>query len=175
MLAFLKTRGKARSKLDGTPQQLQVQKGHKSSSLFHTCHYSLPTCVTPLRSMRKRLMVQLPLLMACSSPKVMVSVRMHLAMSNCRRQTRHEAERAVRCSCRCRTCCGQGQPDKGCMQHGSRNLPNRSNNDNAALVKVHSPVWHGWLWTASYPPGVSGPHSCCGRQERKTLSKIGSP
>lgn len=28
-------------------------------------------------------MVQLPLLMACSSPKVMVSVRMHLAMSNC--------------------------------------------------------------------------------------------
>ncbi len=32
--------------------------------------------------MRNRLMVQLPEEMACSSPKVIVSVRMHLAMSN---------------------------------------------------------------------------------------------
>mmetsp|Transcript_4312 Transcript_4312/g.17335 ORF Transcript_4312/g.17335 Transcript_4312/m.17335 type:complete len:243 (-) Transcript_4312:1285-2013(-) len=39
------------------------------------------TCVTPLRSMRKRLMVQLPLEMACSSPLVMVSGRMHLSTS----------------------------------------------------------------------------------------------
>mmetsp|Transcript_10383 Transcript_10383/g.31243 ORF Transcript_10383/g.31243 Transcript_10383/m.31243 type:complete len:207 (+) Transcript_10383:1784-2404(+) len=41
------------------------------------------TCVTPLRSMRKRLMIQLPLDSADSRPYVMVSVRMHLAMSNC--------------------------------------------------------------------------------------------
>lgn len=32
--------------------------------------------------MRKRLIVQLPEEMACSSPNVMVSVRIHLAMSN---------------------------------------------------------------------------------------------
>mmetsp|Transcript_30988 Transcript_30988/g.79051 ORF Transcript_30988/g.79051 Transcript_30988/m.79051 type:complete len:207 (-) Transcript_30988:1260-1880(-) len=41
------------------------------------------TCVTPLRSMRKRLMIQLPEDSALSSPYVMVSVRMHLATSNC--------------------------------------------------------------------------------------------
>mmetsp|Transcript_9841 Transcript_9841/g.30835 ORF Transcript_9841/g.30835 Transcript_9841/m.30835 type:complete len:339 (-) Transcript_9841:1235-2251(-) len=41
----------------------------------------LSTCVTPLRSMRKRLTVQLPLEMACSRPLVMVSWRMHLSTS----------------------------------------------------------------------------------------------
>ena len=39
------------------------------------------TCVTPFRSMRKRFTVQLPLLMACSRPLLMVSWRMHVAMS----------------------------------------------------------------------------------------------
>mmetsp|Transcript_38168 Transcript_38168/g.94673 ORF Transcript_38168/g.94673 Transcript_38168/m.94673 type:complete len:241 (+) Transcript_38168:1342-2064(+) len=41
------------------------------------------TWVTPLRSIRKRFTVQLPLLMACSSPLLSVSWRMHLRMSNC--------------------------------------------------------------------------------------------
>ena len=41
----------------------------------------LRTCVMPRRSMRKRLMVQLPLLMALSSPAVMMSVRMQRLMS----------------------------------------------------------------------------------------------
>ena len=34
----------------------------------------LPTCVTPLRSMRKRRMVQLPLAIALSMPALIISV-----------------------------------------------------------------------------------------------------
>jgi len=45
--------------------------------------YRDSTCVTPLRSMRKRFTVQFPELMACSSPLESVSCRMHLRMSNC--------------------------------------------------------------------------------------------
>ena len=41
----------------------------------------LRTCVMPRRSMRKRLMVQFPLLMALSRPAVMMSVRMQRLMS----------------------------------------------------------------------------------------------
>ena len=41
----------------------------------------LRACVMPRRSMRKRLMVQLPLLMALSRPAVMMSVRMQRLMS----------------------------------------------------------------------------------------------
>ena len=53
----------------------------------YTDSLSLPssprTCVTPFLSMRKRLMIQFPLLRELSRPYVMVSVRMHLATSNC--------------------------------------------------------------------------------------------
>lgn len=42
----------------------------------------LSTWVTPERSMRKRRIVQLPVLMALSMPSVIVSGRMHLLMSN---------------------------------------------------------------------------------------------
>mmetsp|Transcript_34960 Transcript_34960/g.87210 ORF Transcript_34960/g.87210 Transcript_34960/m.87210 type:complete len:276 (-) Transcript_34960:1173-2000(-) len=40
------------------------------------------TCVTPERSILKRFTDQLPVEMACEKPSVMVSCRMHLAMSN---------------------------------------------------------------------------------------------
>lgn len=42
------------------------------------------TCVMPLRSMRKRLMVQLPVDSACSKPVVMICVDKCFAQSNCR-------------------------------------------------------------------------------------------
>ncbi len=41
------------------------------------------TCVVPLRSMRKRLMVQLPEATACSKPSVMMDRSMCLTQSKC--------------------------------------------------------------------------------------------
>ena len=40
------------------------------------------TCVTPLRSILKRLILQLPDIMACSKPNVIVSVRINFTTSN---------------------------------------------------------------------------------------------